>query len=69
MIETTGAGNTFCASVLGFVLDNGLETLTEEQLHEMLRFANIAAYIVTTKKGAIRAMPSPEEVREILEKC
>ncbi len=69
VIETTGAGDTFCASVLGFVLDNGLEALTEAQLHEMLRFANTAAYIVTTKKGAIRAMPSPEEVREILKKC
>lgn len=65
-IETTGAGDTFCASVLGFVLENGVENLTEQQLTEMLRFANAAAYLVTTKKGAIRSMPEKEAVEMIL---
>lgn len=65
-IETTGAGDTFCASVLGFVLENGVEDLSEAQLSEMLRFANAAAYLVTTKKGAIRSMPEKAQVLEIL---
>jgi fructokinase len=65
-IETTGAGDTFCASVLGFVLENGVEDLTAEQLNEMLRFANAAAYLVTTRKGAIRSMPEKAEVEAIL---
>ena len=65
-IETTGAGDTFCACVLGFVLENGIERLSERQLTEMLRFANAAAYLVTTKKGAIRSMPEREQVQEIL---
>lgn len=65
-IETTGAGDTFCASVLGFVLENGVENLSEEQLTEMLRFANAAAYLVTTKKGAIRSMPEKADVEAIL---
>ena len=65
-IETTGAGDTFCASVLGFVLENGVEALSEAQLTEMLRFANAAAYMVTTKKGAIRSMPEKVQVLEIL---
>ena len=65
-IETTGAGDTFCASVLGFVLENGVEDLTAEQLTEMLRFANPAAYLVTTRKGAIRSMPEKAEVEAIL---
>jgi fructokinase len=65
-IETTGAGDTFCASVLGFVLENGVENLSAEQLTEMLRFANAAAYLVTTKKGAIRSMPEKAQVLEIL---
>jgi fructokinase len=34
----------------------------------MLRFANTAAYIVTTKKGAIRSMPEREQVEELLKK-
>ena len=65
-IETTGAGDTFCASVLGFVLENGTEDLTENQLTEMLRFANAAAYLVTTRKGAIRSMPEKADVEAIL---
>ena len=65
-IETTGAGDTFCACVLSFVLDHGLEKLNEKQLTEMLRFANAAAYLVTTKKGAIRSMPEREQVAELL---
>jgi len=64
--ETTGAGDTFCASVLSFVLENGVEDLTEAQLTEMLRFANAAAYLVTTKKGAIRSMPEKAQVAAIL---
>ncbi len=67
-IETTGAGDTFCASVLHFVLENGLQGLTAKQLTEMLRFANAAAYLVTTKKGAIRSMPEREQVMALLEK-
>ena len=65
-IETTGAGDTFCASVLSFLLENGVTGLTPEQRKDMLRFANAAAYIVTTRKGAIRAMPEREEVEQLL---
>ena len=66
VIETTGAGDTFCACVLNYVLEHGLDDLTEYDLHEMLRFANTAAYIVTTRKGAIRSMPEREEVERLL---
>ena len=68
VIETTGAGDTFCASVLNFVLERGLDGLSEDDLTAMLRFANTAAYIVTTKKGAIRSMPAREQVEELLKR-
>ena len=68
-IETTGAGDTFCACVLHNVLRNGLDNRTEPDLREMLRFANAAAYLVTTKKGAIRSMPDPEEIETVLKKA
>ena len=61
-IETTGAGDTFCASVLNYILENGIVCLTPEDRKTMLRFANGAAYIVTTRKGAIRSMPERSEV-------
>ena len=65
-IETTGAGDTFCACVQAFVLDKGLDGLSESDLTQMLRFANAAAYLVTTKKGAIRSMPECADVERIL---
>lgn len=65
-IETTGAGDTFCACVLNFVLEHGLDGLTESDLRQMLRFANTAAYLVTTRKGAIRSMPEKHEVEALL---
>ena len=61
-IETTGAGDTFCASALHFVLQYGLKNLNEEKLHELLTFANAAASIITTRKGALSVMPEKEEV-------
>ena len=65
-IETTGAGDTFCASALNYVLEHGLENLTAENLKELLTFANAAASLITTRKGALRVMPSREEVLEFI---
>ena len=67
-IETTGAGDTFCASILNYVLDHGLEDLTDENLMEMLTFANAGASLITTRKGALRVMPTREEVEEFIAK-
>lgn len=61
-IETTGAGDTFCGCVLDYILGHGLENLHEDNLKEMLLFANAAASLITTKKGALRVMPSREEI-------
>ena len=66
-IETTGAGDTFCASTLNYILDHGLENLTEDNLKELLTFANAAASLITTRKGALRVMPSREEVLAFIE--
>ena len=65
-IETTGAGDTFCACVISYVLDHGLENLTEQDLQAMLRYANAAASIITTRKGALRVMPDVAEVEGLL---
>lgn len=65
-IETTGAGDTFCASSLNYVLEHGLEDLTEDNLMELLTFANAAASLITTRKGALRVMPSRQEVLDFI---
>ncbi len=61
-IEATGAGDTFCGCVLHYILEHGLEELTKADLVEMLTFANSAASLIITRKGALRVMPSKEEV-------
>ena len=65
-IETTGAGDTFCGCVLHYICEHGLENLTEENLLEMLQFANAAASIITTRKGALRVMPEEKEIAGLL---
>ena len=65
-VETTGAGDTFGACCLHFVLEYGLDHLDEGKLAGMLRFANAAASIITTRKGALRVMPEISEVEEFL---
>lgn len=66
-IETTGAGDTFGACCLHYILQYGLMELTEQQLKDMLTFANAAASIITTRKGALRVMPSLEEIQNYFE--
>ena len=66
-IETTGAGDTFGGSCLHYILKYGLDDLDESRLKEMLTFANAAASIVTTRKGALRVMPEVEEVESFIQ--
>ena len=65
-IETTGAGDTFGGCVLNYVLEKGLNDLSENDLKEMLTFANGAASIITTRKGALRVMPERKEIEELI---
>lgn len=61
-IETTGAGDAFCGCVLDYVLEHGLGEYTLQGLKKMLSFANVAASLVTTKKGALKVMPGKLEI-------
>ncbi len=65
-IDTTGAGDTFCGCMLHFLLGKDLDQLTYEGLMEAITFGNAASSLVTTKKGAIKSMPSEEEVRALI---
>lgn len=68
-IETTGAGDTFFAGVLHHVRKWGLRPYTAEELTKMLFFANAAAAIITTKKGALRVMPSEHEIFDLMDQA
>ncbi|HHV10530.1 MAG TPA: carbohydrate kinase [Clostridiales bacterium] len=61
-VDTTGAGDTFLGSCLSYILEHPIEEMNQEKLEEMLLFANGAASLVTTRKGAIKSMPALDEV-------
>ena len=65
IIDTTGAGDTFLGCCLAYILEQGME-LSDHQLQEMLFRANAAASLETTRKGAIRAMPTQAELEDYL---
>lgn len=65
-IETTGAGDTFCGCAINGLLKYGLDGLTEETLGELLTYANAGAALITLKKGAIRSMPEPSQIEEMV---
>lgn len=63
-IDTTGAGDSFLAGVLYNLLklDKKIEMLTNEEITYMLDFANAIGSLVTTKMGAIPAIPEINEI-------
>ena len=65
-IDTTGAGDTFMGTALSFVLDYGLSNLDRKKLRQILTYANAAASIITTRKGALCVMPSAKEIETFL---
>lgn len=65
-IETTGAGDTFCANAINGVMKYGIDNLDEEKLGEILTYANAGAALITLKKGAMRSMPTPEQIEELI---
>ena len=65
-IETTGAGDTFMACVLNYILEHGIEDLSKDDLYQMQRFAAMAASIITTRKGALKVMPTKDEIMDKL---
>lgn len=65
-IEKTGAGDTFGGCALGYILEHGIENLTEKNLRELIIFANAGASLITTKKGALKVMPEKSEIEALI---
>lgn len=65
-VDTTGAGDTFCGSILNYIIDHDIDALTEKNLIEMLTLANAGASLITTKKGALRVMPEKDEIYKLV---
>ncbi|MGK5508607.1 PfkB family carbohydrate kinase [Brevibacillus formosus] len=67
-VDTTGAGDAFVGGILYHLLEReGLDELTASEIESMLRFTNAAGAFVTTKNGAIPAMPTIHDIQSIME--
>ncbi|MGO4271826.1 PfkB family carbohydrate kinase, partial [Paenibacillus sp. TAF58] len=66
-IDATGAGDAFFGSFLNGWLDSNqaIHSLSEAEIRSMISFANAAGALATTRRGAIPAMPSLEEIRKV----
>jgi fructokinase len=69
-IDTTGAGDSFFAALLARLfrhLDRLLSgSLTDDEIRRVVRYANAAGAITTTRRGAIPALPARDEVERFL---
>jgi hypothetical protein len=65
-IDATGAGDAFVAGLLhGLMADRGV-TADASRVRDLCRFANAVAALATTERGAIPAMPTLEQVHQLL---
>ena len=69
--DTTGAGDSFIGSFLYQITDNEysleeLMSLEEGKIKDILTFSNATAALTVCKKGAIGALPTKEEVLNLI---
>lgn len=65
-VDTTGAGDGFVAGLLAGLLENERAWKSTEDLENVLRFANAVGALTTTRRGAIPALPTKDQVLELL---
>ncbi|ADD03328.1 PfkB domain protein [Thermoanaerobacter italicus Ab9] len=67
-IDTTGAGDAFMGGILYQIIEKEkkLDDYTVDDVEKIIDFANAAGALATTKRGAIPALPSLEEIHELL---
>lgn len=68
VVDTTGAGDSFWGSFVQQLLkrEKEIDQFTLEELKECVTYANAVASICVSKRGAIPAMPTKEEVEKKL---
>ena len=66
-VDTTGAGDGFVAGLLRGLLRHPNADDDEVRLREVCRYANAVGAITTTRRGAIPALPTGQQVRDFLE--
>lgn len=69
VVDTTGAGDAFLGGVLYNISKIGysLEKVSRREIEKIIEFSNVVGGLCTTKKGAIPAMPTMEDVRNYVD--
>ncbi|MHC1684708.1 MAG: carbohydrate kinase [Clostridiaceae bacterium] len=67
-VDTTGAGDSFLGGILYklITLKKDISLLSENEIFDMLNFANAIGSLVVTKKGAIPAIPTMEVILDCI---
>jgi len=67
-VDTTGAGDGFLGGLLYQILASGKDFCDIEgmEFEKMLKFANAVGAFITTKRGAIPAIPELKEIEEFI---
>ncbi|XP_024381897.1 probable fructokinase-4 isoform X2 [Physcomitrium patens] len=68
VVDTTGAGDAFCAGLLSLIVKDPAIIDDEPRLREALYFANACGAITTTERGAIPSMPDKDTVLRMISK-
>ena len=74
-IDTTGAGDSFWGTLLNEMMKKYSQVMNVKKIEftsvdewiSMVRYANAAAALTTTKNGAIPSMPTVSEIQSILD--
>jgi fructokinase len=66
-VDTTGAGDGWMAALLASVARHPALLWQHDDLRETLRFANAAGALTTTRRGAIPALPTTNQVRRLMD--
>lgn len=66
VVDTTGAGDAFWGTALAQLTPSRLSSLTEEDLYKLFLKANAAGAFCATRKGAIPAMPTAQELARFM---
>lgn len=67
-VDTTGAGDSFFAAFLYRVIQRGtMENLKEQEMKEMLKFANAGGALATTKRGGVAGAPFLADIEKCLQ--
>ncbi|KAH8951903.1 hypothetical protein BDL97_09G055400 [Sphagnum fallax] len=66
VVDTTGAGDAFCAGYLTKLVEDMKMIENEQKLRDALKFACVCGAITTTERGAIPALPDRSTVMKLL---